>query len=87
MLNIKRFGVRSAEEVVETAGQCIVISGFSNMSHTDLQLHVSVTAPSCSVSPAEKRSVVISSMSKNISSFSLRLMERLFKIAKQTTLK
>lgn len=81
MLNIKRSGVRSAEEVVETggsaqflaAGQCIVISGFSNVSHTDLQLHVSVTAPSCSVSPAEKHSVVISSMSKNISSFSLMI--------------
>ncbi len=79
MLSVKRFGVRSAEEVEETggsaqflaAGQCIVISGFSNMSHTDLQLHVSVTDPSCSVSPAEKHSVVISS--KNISSFSLTI--------------
>ncbi len=33
------------------AGLCIVISGFSNMSHTDLQLHVSVTDPSCSDPP------------------------------------
>lgn len=51
------------------------------VSHTE----ISVTAPSRSVSSAEKLSVLISSMSKNISSFSLTIMEKLFKIAKRTS--